>query len=184
MRRSLAKHLGEPSPREIAAFVPYPLPPRDPPLKLDGELAALLLRAQQALARLEVAGEMCHRSTGSFMHLSAKEPSSPRRLKVLRPHSSIFSNTKPNRQLESPSTMYVRSATTSMPLSTHEGSSKSARGLPISTRLLNETHRRLMRGVASNKQPGEIRPSQTGSAAHARATPCFVPAHLKSYQRC
>jgi len=27
-------------------------------LKLDGELAALLLRAQQALARLEVAGEM------------------------------------------------------------------------------------------------------------------------------
>src|SRR5438552_11340534 len=43
---------------EIAAFVPYPLPPRDPPLKLDGELAALLARAQQALARLEVAGEM------------------------------------------------------------------------------------------------------------------------------
>src|SRR3977135_4746103 len=43
---------------EIAAFIPYPLPPRDPPLKLDGELAALLLRAQQALARLEVAGEM------------------------------------------------------------------------------------------------------------------------------
>src|SRR3979490_2296107 len=43
---------------EIAAFIPYPLPPRDPPLKLDGKLAALLLRAQQALARLEVAGEM------------------------------------------------------------------------------------------------------------------------------
>src|SRR5437016_5301353 len=43
---------------QIAAFIPYPLPPRDPPLKLDGELAALLLRAQQALARLEVAGEM------------------------------------------------------------------------------------------------------------------------------
>jgi len=48
-----------------------------------------------------------------------------------------------------------------MPLSTHEGSSKALGGLPISTRLLNETHRRLMRGVrGANKQPGEIRPSQ------------------------
>ena len=41
---------------EIAAFIPYPLPPRDPPLKLDGKLAALLLRAQQALARLDAIG--------------------------------------------------------------------------------------------------------------------------------
>ncbi len=27
---------------EIATFVPYPLPPRDPPLIVDGKLAALL----------------------------------------------------------------------------------------------------------------------------------------------
>ena len=27
---------------EIATFVPYPLPPRDPPLNVDGELAATL----------------------------------------------------------------------------------------------------------------------------------------------
>jgi len=43
---------------EIAAFVPHSLPARDPPLRLGGELAALLARAQQALARLEVAGEI------------------------------------------------------------------------------------------------------------------------------
>ena len=43
---------------EIAAFVPYPLPPRNPVLNMDGELAAPLRRAEQALARLEVAGEM------------------------------------------------------------------------------------------------------------------------------
>ncbi len=42
----------------IAAFVPYPLPPRNPVLNVDGELAALLTRAEQALARLEVAGEL------------------------------------------------------------------------------------------------------------------------------
>src|ERR1035438_1852229 len=42
----------------IATFVPYPLPPRDPPLSVSGELAATLARAEHALARLEVAGEL------------------------------------------------------------------------------------------------------------------------------
>ncbi len=72
----------------FATFVPYPLPPRDPPLSVGGELAATLARAEHALARLEVAGEMvCLRSTGLSMPLCAKRPSSPRRSKVLRPHS-------------------------------------------------------------------------------------------------
>src|SRR6202453_2580770 len=43
---------------QVAAFVPYSLPPRNPVLNVDGELAAPLRRAEQALARLEVAGEM------------------------------------------------------------------------------------------------------------------------------
>jgi hypothetical protein len=42
----------------IATFIPYPLPSRDPPLSLGGKLAAILARAEHALARLEVAGEM------------------------------------------------------------------------------------------------------------------------------
>src|ERR1700684_3196715 len=42
----------------IATFVPYPLPPRDPPLNVGRELAATLAPAEHALARLEVAGEM------------------------------------------------------------------------------------------------------------------------------
>src|SRR5689334_19064761 len=43
---------------EVTTFVPAPLPPRDPPLEMDGRRAALLARAEQALSRLEVAGEM------------------------------------------------------------------------------------------------------------------------------
>src|SRR6202166_3255778 len=45
---------GEPT----ATFVPYPLPPRDPPLSVGGQLAATLACAEHALARLEVAGQM------------------------------------------------------------------------------------------------------------------------------
>jgi hypothetical protein len=49
---------------EIATFVPYPLPPRDPELNVVGALAAPLRRAEQALARLEVAGEIESRDLG------------------------------------------------------------------------------------------------------------------------
>ena len=43
---------------EVATFVPEALPPRDPPIEVDGKRAALLARAERALARLEVAGAM------------------------------------------------------------------------------------------------------------------------------
>jgi hypothetical protein len=42
---------------QVAAFFPRALPPRDPPLVLDGAVASRL-RAEQALIRLELAGEM------------------------------------------------------------------------------------------------------------------------------
>src|ERR1017187_8701045 len=43
---------------EVAAFLPFPLPPADPELALDAALAERLRAAEQALVRLELAGEM------------------------------------------------------------------------------------------------------------------------------
>src|SRR5438094_77600 len=43
---------------EVAAFIPKPLPPNDPPLVLDAALTRRLRAAEHALARLELAGEM------------------------------------------------------------------------------------------------------------------------------
>ena len=42
----------------VAAFVPLGLPPFDPPLVVDAALAERLRAAEQALIRLELAGEM------------------------------------------------------------------------------------------------------------------------------
>ena len=42
----------------VEAFIPAPLPPRDPALALAGKLTKRLHEAEQALARLELAGEM------------------------------------------------------------------------------------------------------------------------------
>ena len=43
---------------EVAAFVPHALPPADPPIVVDAALAERLRAAEQALVRLELAGEM------------------------------------------------------------------------------------------------------------------------------
>ena len=43
---------------EVAAFVPYPLPPTTPPLALDGDATGLLHRAESSHARLELASDM------------------------------------------------------------------------------------------------------------------------------
>jgi Fic family protein len=66
-----------------------------------------------------------------------------------------------------------------------------ARGLPLSLRLLNESHRRLMRGVrGNNKQPGEIRRTQNwiggtrpGNAAFVPAPPEELPALLTDLEQ-
>ena len=43
---------------EVSAFVPYALPPAEPPLVLDADTQALHQRAEHGLARLELASEM------------------------------------------------------------------------------------------------------------------------------
>ncbi|MBN1609944.1 MAG: Fic family protein, partial [Polyangiaceae bacterium] len=52
---------------EVAAFIPGPLPPHDPALTLDGEVASLLLRAESALGRLDLASAMVP-SVGWFLY--------------------------------------------------------------------------------------------------------------------
>src|SRR3954451_17913144 len=43
---------------EVAAFIPLPLPPSAPPLAIEGRIAERLQQAEQALIRLDLAGEM------------------------------------------------------------------------------------------------------------------------------
>lgn len=66
-----------------------------------------------------------------------------------------------------------------------------ASGLPLSMRLLNETHRLLLRGVrGEHKQPGEVRRSQNwfggsrpGNAAYVPPPPNALPEVLSAFER-
>lgn len=162
---------------EIATFVPYPLPPRDPPLNVDGTLATPLRRAEQALARLEVAGEMVP-SLDWFIYafvrkeavISSQIEGTQATLIDLLEYEAEQSNKAAGDDVHEvcnylDAIRYAR------------GQIKGARGLPISIRLLNEAHRRLMRGVrGANKQPGEIRRSQNWIGGTRPGNAAFVPA--------
>jgi len=160
----------------IATFVPYPLPPRNPALNVDGELAAPLRRAEQALARLEVAGEMVP-SIDWFVYA------------FVRKEAVISSQIEGTQATLIDLFEYEAEQTTRMAGNDVDevcnyldatkfarGQLKSARGLPLSIRLLNEAHRRLMRGVrGANKQPGEIRRSQNWIGGTRPGNAVFVP---------
>ena len=43
---------------EVSAFIPFPLPPVEPPLNLSGDLAPLLARAREQVRLLDLAGDL------------------------------------------------------------------------------------------------------------------------------
>src|SRR5439155_2013099 len=145
---------------KVDAFVPFELPPARPALVIDAKLERRLGQAEQALVRLDLAGEMVP-SLDWFIYA------------FVRKEAVVSSQIEGTQATLIDLLEYEAEQATGVAIDdVHEvcnyldavkyarGQLKSARGLPISTRLLNETHRRLMRGVrGANKQPGELRHS-------------------------
>lgn len=171
--RALGRTVGG---EEVVAFVPNPLPPHEPPLEIDPKRAVLLVRAEQALARLEVAGEMVP-SLDWFIYAFVRKEA------VV---SSQIEGTQATLidLLEFEAEEDDRAAVEDVrevcnylnAVKYARGQLKSAKGLPLSMRLLNEAHRRLMRGVrGANKQPGEVRRSQNWIGGTRPGNAVFVP---------
>jgi len=172
--RSLKKSVaGE----EVAAFVPYPLPPRDPPLKVDGERAALLNRAERALARLEVAGEMVPSLDWFIYAFVRKEAVVSSQIEGTQATLIDLFEYEAEQATEA-AVEDVREVCNYLDAIRYaRGQINSARGPPLSMRLLNEAHRRLMRGVrGANKQPGEIRRTQNWIGGTRPSSAVFIPA--------
>lgn len=179
----------------INAFVPYPLPPTVP-LALDGDAHVALLAAEQALSRLDLAGDMVP-SLDWFIYafvrkeavLSSQIEGTQATLVDLlayeaRAGADGKGHTAPTADVEEV-TNYLAA------LEYARAQLADAHGLPLSVRLLNETHRRLMSGArGAEKLPGEVRRSQNwiggrrpGNAAFVPPPPQLLPELLADFER-
>jgi len=160
---------------KLKAFIPHSLPPANPPLLIEGELADLHTQALAAIDRLGVAGAMVPSASWFLYGFVRKE--------------AVISS-----QIEG-------TQATLMDVLAYETTSKAQRpadveevcnyvdalaflrkevarpgGLPLCARLLCEAHKRLMRGVrGADKQPGAIRTSQNWIGGTRPGNAVFVP---------
>ena len=160
----------------VKAFIPHPLPPARPKIKLAGDLATLLYTAESNLDRLETAGRMVP-SLDWFVYSFVRKEA------VI---SSQIEGTQAS--LDDLLASEVEAPTTAPPEHVEEicnylgalnyarGQLHREKGLPLSVRLFNGTHKRLMTGTRDrNKQPGKIRRSQNWIGGTRPGNARFVP---------
>ncbi|HET9950781.1 MAG TPA: Fic family protein [Candidatus Eisenbacteria bacterium] len=159
----------------VSAFLPKPLPPVDPPLELDAKLASRLGAAASALQRLDTARDYIP-SIEWFLYAFVRK-------------EAVITSQIEGTQSTLVDLLQFESEASDRPeadlrevcnyLDALEYARKEiARpgGLPISVRLLNGAHKRLMRGVrGASKQPGEVRRSQNWIGGSRPGNAVFVP---------
>lgn len=160
---------------EVRAFVPEPLPPKNPPLVLDEAMAALHAEAVAAVGQLGVAGAMVPSAEWFLYGFVRKEALVSSEIEGTQATLQDVVTYEATKQAERPDDVrevcnYVDALTFA-----REQIAK-PKGLPLSTRLLCEAHKRLMRGVrGADKQPGEIRRSQNWIGGTRPGNARFVP---------
>ncbi len=160
---------------EVAAFVPYPLPPENPPIDMSGVLQDRLQSAERSLSRLELAAEMVP-STDWFIYafvrkeavVSSQIEGTQATLVDLLTFEAE-DDTSPNADVEEICNYLDALAFARQELARSDG-------LPLSMRLFSETHQRLMRGVrGATRQPGEVRRSQNWIGGSRPGNAVYVP---------
>ncbi|MGK9166649.1 Fic family protein [Inquilinus limosus] len=159
----------------VDAFLPFDLPPARPALAISDTLEHRLREAEQALLRLDLAGEMVPSLDWFVYAFVRKEAVISSQIEGTQ--ASLVDllafeaeeQPAPNADIEEV-TNYLDA------LAYARDQLASERGLPLSMRLLNEAHKRLMRGVrGSNKQPGEVRRSQNWIGGSRPGNAVYVP---------
>ena len=164
---------------EVAAFIPHALPPADPPIGIDAALSERLRAAEQALVRLELAGEMVPSLDWFIYAFVRKEAVLSSQIEgtqatlidllTFEAQGEPASSARRNADVEEVCN-YLEA------LGYARAQLADPKGLPLSMRLLNETHERLMRGVrGAEKLPGEVRRSQNWIGGSRPGNAAYVP---------
>ena len=162
---------------EVSAFVPHALPPVEPPLVLDDDAQALHQRAEQGLACLELASEILPSLPWficAFVRKEAVLSSQIEGIQCTLIDLLTFEAEAATGISDGADVQEVCNYLDGLSYARQQIASDG--GLPISVRLLNETHALLMRGVrGADKQPGEVRRSQNWIGGTRPGNAAFVP---------
>lgn len=160
---------------KVRAFVPHPLPPKNPVLRIENELAERNREALAAISRLEIASAMVPSSEWFLYGFVRKEAVVSSQIEGTQSTLEDVVAFELNRQSNDVADVeevcnYVEA------LNYARAELADPKGLPMSTRLISEIHKRLMKGVrGSEKQPGTIRTSQNWIGGSRPGNAKFVP---------
>ncbi|MEI9887770.1 MAG: Fic family protein [Rhizomicrobium sp.] len=159
----------------VNAFVPFPLPPAKPPLELGDRLLHRLRLAEHALTRLDLASDMVPSLDWFIYAFVRKEAVITSQIEGTQATLVDLFAFEAGDQAE-PNAEVREVCNYLDALGYARGQFEKARGLPLSMRLLNEAHRRLMQGVrGANKQPGAVRKSQNWIGGSRPGNAVYVP---------
>ena len=159
----------------VRAFIPVPLPPRDPPLRIRGRMVEIHADAAAALGRLAVAGAMVPSANWFLYGFVRKETVISSQIEGTQATLMDVLTYEATHKAERPADVeevcnYVEA------LSLARSEIAKPRGLPFCTRLLCAAHKRLMRGTrGAEKQPGAVRTSQNWIGGSRPGNARFVP---------
>ncbi len=159
----------------VQAFIPHPLPPKNPPLVLEGDLARLHNEALAAVGRLAVAGAMAPSPDWILYGFVRKEAVLSSQIEGTQATLMDVLTYEATHKAERPAEVeevcnYVDA------LNFARGEIAKPKGLPLCTRLLCGAHKRLMRGTrGGGKQPGVVRKSQNWIGGSRPGNARFVP---------
>jgi Fic family protein len=175
---------------KVDAFIPFDLPPARPALVVDSKLESRLRTAEQALLRLDLAGEMVPLLDWFIYAFVRKEAVISSQIEGTQASLvdllAFEADEHPSHDADVEEVTNYLDA-----LAYARGQLAAKRGLPLSVRLLNEAHKRLMRGArGGSKQPGEVRRSQNwiggsrpGNAAYVPPPPDKLPQLLGAFEK-
>lgn len=159
----------------VRAFIPYTLPPVEPPLAIEGDLVDRHAAAVNSIGRLRVAAAMVP-DPGWFLYgFVRKEAVLSSQIEgtqaTLRDVATFEATSITNRPADVAEICNYVTA-----LNHARAMIADSAGLPLSARLLCDVHRILIRGLrGADKLPGEIRRSQNWIGGTRPGNARFVP---------
>jgi cell filamentation protein, protein adenylyltransferase len=163
----------------VSAFIPDPLPPTNPSLSLDAGMRDLLRSAAQKLGRLDLASEMVPSIEWfiyAFVRKEAVVSSQIEGTQATLVDLLAFEASAEGSASTAPTDDVQEVCNYVDALAYARRQLQKPKGLPLSMRLLNEAHRRLMKGGrGASSQPGEIRRSQNWIGGTRPGNAAFVP---------